>query len=31
MIKPNGEILEQLYHLHKNGIPEGSKVGLKSF
>ena len=31
MIKSNGEILEQLYHLHKNGIPSGSKVGLDSF
>jgi hypothetical protein len=31
MIKSNGEILEQLYHLHKNGIPEGSKVGLNAF
>ena len=31
MIKSNGEILEQLYHLHKNGIPEGSKVGLNTF
>lgn len=31
MIKPNGEILEQLFNLHKNGIPEGSKIGLNSF
>jgi len=31
MIKTNGEILEQLFNLHKNGIPEGSKVGLKTF
>ena len=31
MIKPNGEILEQLFNLHKNGIPEGSKVGLNAF
>ena len=31
MIKSNGEILEQLYYLHKNGIPEGSKVGLNTF
>ena len=31
MIKSNGEILEQLYYLHKNGIPEGSKVGLNAF
>ncbi len=31
MIKSNGEILEQLFNLHKNGIPEGSKVGLNAF
>ena len=31
MIKSNGDILEQLFNLHKNGIPEGSKVGLNAF
>ena len=31
MIKTNSEILDQLMYLYKNGIPEGSKVGLKSF
>ena len=31
MIKSNSEILEQLMHLYKHGIPEGSKVGLRSF
>jgi len=31
MIKTNSEIIEQLMHLHKYGIPEGSSVGLKSF
>ena len=31
MIKTNSEIIEQLMHLHKYGIPEGSNVGLKSF
>ena len=31
MIKTNSEILDQLMYLYKNGIPEGSKVGLRSF
>tara|TARA_R110001632_G_scaffold70241_1_gene163694 strand:+ start:7082 stop:7999 length:918 start_codon:yes stop_codon:yes gene_type:complete len=31
MIKTNSEILDQLMHLYKHGIPEGSKVGLSSF
>ena len=31
MIKSNGDILEQLFYLHKNGIPEGSNVGLNNF
>lgn len=31
MIKKNSEILDQLMYLHKNGIPEGSKIGHKTF
>ena len=31
MIKSSSEILEQLMSLHKNGLPEGSKIGLNSF
>jgi hypothetical protein len=31
MIKSSSEILDQLMSLHKNGIPEGSKLGLNSF
>ena len=31
MIKKSSEIIDQLMHLQKYGLPEGSKVGLKSF
>ena len=31
MIKKNSEILDQLMSLHKNGIPEGSKIGHTNF
>jgi len=31
MIKSSSEILDQLMSLHKNGLPEGSRIGLKSF
>ena len=31
MIKSNGDILDQLMDLHKNGIPPGSNLGFKSF
>jgi len=31
MIKSSSEILDQLMSLHKNGLPEGSKIGLNSF
>lgn len=31
MIKKNGDILEQLMYLHKNGIPKGSNIGHNTF
>lgn len=31
MIKSNGDILDQLMDLHKNGIPPGSNLGFKTF